>query len=75
MFHPDAPLTNQHLNDRFKSPFALLIMAIKRAKQAVRSGHGLSSHGKILNPAYQILDQIDDEMGHVECSSCEKSLK
>jgi hypothetical protein len=51
-------LTNQHLNDRFESPFALLAEAIAIGRDAARHGVVFDSEPGVLNQAYQVLCQI-----------------
>lgn len=58
MVHAQRHLTNQHLNDRFESPFALLSQAINLGRDAARHGISFDADPGILNQAHQILYQI-----------------
>lgn len=79
MSHTHISLTNQYLNAKFSSPFALLAVAIRMARETVLQHHDLPTHGEILNPAYQILQRIAHEPQLNEskdatapCDSCSK---
>ncbi|MFC2049185.1 hypothetical protein ACFLR2_00735 [Chlamydiota bacterium] len=48
-----STLTNEQLNQRFESPFALVAYAINMARARVHRGEGLDS-----NPATDVLDLI-----------------
>ncbi len=58
MVHAPRHLTNQYLNDRFESPFALLAVAIGIGREAARHGVVFDTEPGILNQAHQILCQI-----------------
>lgn len=58
MSHTLRPLTNQHLNDRFESPFALLSQAIKIGRESAKHPGSLDQEPGILNQGHQILYHI-----------------